>query len=172
GKVYDIRKDVAEDFAQRMSNKLHIPKIIAVESPEEVVKGSDIILTATTSPTPVFRGEWLEPGTHISAIGAYTPETREIDTETVQKAKVVCDEMNACLDEAGDLIIPINEGAITKEHIYAELGEIVSGKKTGRENESEITLFKSVGLAIQDAAIAKLVYDKACKMRKGIEVEI
>ncbi len=171
-KVYDIRKDVAEDFAQRMSKKLHVPTIKAVESPEEVVKGSDIVLTATTSSIPVFRGEWLELGTHISAIGAYTPETREIDTETVRKAKVVCDEMNACLDEAGDLIIPINEGVITKEHIYAELGEIVTGKKAGRENESEITLFKSVGLAIQDAAIAKLVYDKARKMRKGIEVEI
>ncbi len=171
-KVYDIRKDVAEDFAKKMSKKLHIPSIKVVESPHDVVKGSDIVLTATTSPIPVFRGEWLESGTHISAIGAYTPKTREIDTETIKKSKVVCDEMNACLDEAGDLIIPINEGVITKEHIHAELGEIITGKKAGRENESEITLFKSVGLAIQDAAIAQLVYDKACKMRKGIEVEI
>lgn len=171
-KVYDIRKDVAEDFAQKMSIKLHIPNIKVAESPEEAVKGSDIILTATTSPIPVFRGEWLESGVHVSAIGSYTPETREIDTETVRKAKVVCDEMNACLDEAGDLIFPINEGVITKEHIYAELGDIVSGKKVGRENEAEITLFKSVGLAIQDAATAKLVYDKARKMKKGIEVKI
>ncbi|UCG01932.1 MAG: ornithine cyclodeaminase family protein [Candidatus Heimdallarchaeota archaeon] len=171
-KVYDVRKDVAEDFILKMSKKLQIPDIKVVKSPEEAVKGSDIVLTATTSPTPVFRGEWLEPGTHISAIGSYTPETREIDTKTVRKAKVVCDEMNACLEEAGDLIIPIKEGDITKKHIHAELGEIVSGKKPGRETESEITLFKSVGLAIQDAATSKLVYDKAREMKKGIEVEI
>ncbi len=171
-KVYDLRKDVAENFAQKMKKKLKIPSMKVAETAEETVKGSDIILTATTSPNPVFRGEWLEPGVHISAIGSYTPETRELDTETIQKAKVVCDQVSACLDEAGDLIIPINEGAITKEHIYAELGEIIIGKKVGRESESEITLFKSVGLAIQDAATAKLVYDKARKMKKGIEVEI
>ncbi|MFX0050391.1 MAG: ornithine cyclodeaminase family protein [Candidatus Hermodarchaeota archaeon] len=171
-KVYDIRKDVAEEFTLKMRKKLGIPCINVAETAEETVKGSDIILTATTSPNPVFRGEWLESGVHISAIGSFTPNTRELDTETIKKSKVVCDLMSACLDEAGDLIIPINEGAITKEHIYAELGEIVSGKKAGRESDSEITLFKSVGLAIQDAAAAKLVYDKARLMKKGIEVEI
>ncbi len=171
-KVYDLRKDVAEDFARKMKKKLKFPTISVAETAQETVKGSDIILTATTSPNPVFRGEWLDPGVHISGIGSYTPETRELDTETILKAKVVCDQVSACLDEAGDLIIPINEGAITKAHIYAELGEIVSGKKVGRESESEITLFKSVGLAIQDAATAKLVYDKARKMKKGIEVDI
>ena len=170
--VYDIRKDIAEDFINKMSVKIKIPNFEVAKSAEEAVKGSDIILTATTSPNPVFRGEWLEPGVHISGIGSHTPGTRELDTETIQKAKVVCDQVSACLAEAGDLIIPINEGAITKEHIHAELGEIVSGKKAGRESESEITVFKSVGLAIQDAATAKLVYDKARKMKKGIEVEI
>ncbi len=170
--VYDIRKDIAEDFINKMSVKIKIPNFEVAKSAEEAVKGSDIVLTATTSPNPVFRGEWLEPGVHISGIGSHTPGTRELDTETIQKAKVVCDQVSACLAEAGDLIIPINEGAITKEHIHAELGEIVSGKKAGRESESEITVFKSVGLAIQDAATAKLVYDKARKMKKGIEVEI
>ena len=170
--VYDIRKDIAEDFINKMSVKIKIPNFEVAKSAEEAVKGSDIILTATTSPNPVFRGEWLEPGVHISGIGSHTPGTRELDTETIQKGKVVCDQVSACLAEAGDLIIPIKEGAITKEHIHAELGEIVSGKKAGRESESEITVFKSVGLAIQDAATAKLVYDKARKMKKGIEVEI
>lgn len=171
-KVYDIRKDVAQEFTRKMRKKLRIPSIKVAKTAEETVKGSDIIITATTSPNPVFRGEWLEFGVHISGIGSYTPSTRELDTETIKKSKVVCDQVSACLDEAGDLIIPLNEGAITKEHIYAELGEIVSGKKAGRESESEITLFKSVGLAIQDAAAAKLVYDKAREMKKGIEVEI
>ncbi|MHA2500164.1 MAG: ornithine cyclodeaminase family protein [Candidatus Hodarchaeales archaeon] len=171
-KVYDVRKNVAEDFKVKMSDKLKIPDIQIAKSAEETVKGSDIILTATTSPNPVFNGKWLEPGVHISAIGSYTPERREVDTETIQRAKVVCDQVSACLDEAGDIIIPIKEGVITKEHIYAELGEIVGGKKEGRENESEITFFKSVGLAIQDAATAKLAYNKAKEMKKGIIVEI
>ncbi|MHA2243607.1 MAG: ornithine cyclodeaminase family protein [Candidatus Hodarchaeales archaeon] len=170
--IFDVRRDVAEKFAKEMSAKFKIPNLNVMKSAEETVKGSDIILTATTSPNPVFQGEWLEPGVHISGVGSHTPGTRELDTETIQKSKIVCDQVSACLAEAGDLIIPINEGAITKEHIHAELGEIVSGKKAGRESESEITVFKSVGLAIQDAATAKLVYDKARKMKKGIEVEI
>ena len=171
-KVYDVRKEATEIFVQKMARRLPNVDIEVVGSPKEAVIGMDIILTATTSSIPVFKGEWLEPGMHISAIGSYTPETREIDTETVRRAKVVCDEFNACLDEAGDLIIPINEGAITKEHIHAELGEILSGKKPGREDELEITLFKSVGLAIQDVATAKLVYEKARELKKGIEVKI
>lgn len=171
-KVYDVRKEAAEIFAQKMAGRLPNIDIEVVASSKEAIIGMDIVLTATTSPIPVFKGEWLDPGVHISAIGAYTPETREVDTETVQRAKVVCDEFHSCLDEAGDLIIPMKEGVITKEHFHAELGEIISGKKPGRENESEITLFKSVGLAIQDAATAKLVYDKAREMNKGIEVEI
>lgn len=170
--IFDIRRDVAEEFAKEMSAKFKIPNLNVAKSAEEAVKGSDIILTATTSPDPVFRGKWLEPGVHISGIGSHTPVTREVDTETIQRAKIVCDQVSACLAEAGDLIIPINEGAITKEHIHAELGEIVIGRKVGRENNSEITLFKSVGLAIQDAATAKLVYEKARKMKKGIEVVI
>lgn len=171
-KVYDVKRKIAEDFKRKMSKKLSITDFQIAKSAEETVRGSDIILTATTSPNPVFKGKWLEPGVHISAIGSYTPERREVDTETIQKAKIVCDQVSACLDEAGDLIIPIKEGVITKEHIYAELGEIVSGKKKGRENESEITFFKSVGLAIQDAAAAKLAYMKAKEMKKGIIVEI
>ncbi|MFX1517397.1 MAG: ornithine cyclodeaminase family protein [Promethearchaeota archaeon] len=171
-KVYDVRKEAAEIFVQKMAGRLPNLDIEVVASPKGAITGMDIVLTATTSPIPVFKGEWLEPGMHISAIGSYTPKTREIDTETVRRAKVVCDEFNACLEEAGDLIIPINEGVITKEHIHAELGEIISGKKPGRQDELEITLFKSVGLAIQDAATAKLVYDKAREMNKGIQVEI
>ncbi|MFX0208149.1 MAG: ornithine cyclodeaminase family protein [Candidatus Hodarchaeota archaeon] len=171
-KVFDVRKEAAEIFVRKMVGKLPKLDIDVVTSPKDAITGMDIVLTATTSPIPVFKGEWLDPGMHISAIGAYTPETREVDTETVRRAKIVCDEFNACLDEAGDLIIPMKEGVITKEHFHAELGEIVSGNKPGRENESEITLFKSVGLAIQDAATAKLVYDKAREINKGIEVEI
>ena len=133
---------------------------------------STSLLTATTSPNPIFNGEWINPGTHISGVGSHSPNARELDTTTIQRAKVVCDQVSACLVEAGDIMIPIKEGAITKDHLYGELGEIVSGKKRGRETNSEITVFKSVGLAIQDAATAKLVYDKACEQNIGTTAEI
>ncbi|MFW9994394.1 MAG: ornithine cyclodeaminase family protein [Candidatus Odinarchaeota archaeon] len=171
-KVFDLRKDVAGEFAKKMADKLKI-KIEVANSAEETVKGSDIILTATTSPTPIFEGSWIEPGTHISGVGSHSPGARELDTEIIKRSKIVCDQVSACLAEAGDIIIPINEEkAITEDHIYGELGEIVSGKKAGRENDTEITLFKSVGLAIQDAATAKIVYDKAKELNKGTTVEI
>ena len=100
------------------------------------------------------------------------PNARELDTKTVKKAKLVVDSREAVLAESGDIIIPIKEGAITKDHIYAELGEIIIGSKPGRISDNEITLWKSVGLAIQDAATAKLAYEKAIKEGVGIEVEL
>jgi alanine dehydrogenase len=170
-KIYDLRKDTARSFAEKMSTKLNV-SIDVARSAEETVKGSDIILTATTSHTPIFHGKWIDSGTHISGIGSHSPGARELDGDTIKRSKIVCDQLQACLAEAGDLIIPINDGIITKEHIYADLGEIVTGKKPGRENDTEITLFKSVGLAIQDVATAKLVYEKALKMKKGTTIEI
>lgn len=171
-KVYDPRYDAAEDFTLKMRKKIQIPEIVVIKSPKETVKGSDIILTATTSLVPIFRGDWLEPGVHISSIGTRYSRTRELDIETIRRAKIVCDQVSACLAEADDLSIPIKKGIITKEHIHASLGEIIRGVKGGRENDSEITLFKSVGLAIQDVAAAKLVYDKALKLDRGMEIEI
>jgi ornithine cyclodeaminase/alanine dehydrogenase len=169
--VFDIQKEVAESFAKDMSEKLNVAVTVA-SSAEEIVKQSEIILTATTSSTPIFHGKWVQPGTHISGIGSHSPGTRELDGDTIRRAKVVCDLIQACLKEAGDIIIPINEGIISEDHIYGELGEIITGKKEGRENDQEITLFKSVGLAIQDAATAKLVYDKARIANIGTSVEI
>ncbi|MHA1236976.1 MAG: ornithine cyclodeaminase family protein [Candidatus Hodarchaeales archaeon] len=170
-KVYDIRKDVSEEFALEMSKKLNIEVEVA-DSAEETVKSADIILTATTSATPIFHGKWIRPGTHISGIGSHSPGTRELDGDTVLNSKVICDQISACLAEAGDLIIPLNDGIISKDHIYGELGDIISGKKPGRENDQEITLFKSVGLAVQDAATAKLVYETALKKKIGVNVEM
>ncbi|MFQ6126083.1 MAG: ornithine cyclodeaminase family protein [Candidatus Heimdallarchaeota archaeon] len=170
-KIFDINKAAVNSFVKEMSEKLDI-QINPVSSNKEAVEGADIILTATTSQTPVFKGEWVAPGTHICGIGSFKPTTRELDTYIVKKAKIVVDSKEACLEEAGDLIIPLQEGAITKDHIYAELGEIASGKKIARETDDEITLFKSVGLAIQDAAAAKLVYEKACERQIGTEIAL
>lgn len=139
------------------------PRISAsiASSPAEAVRGADIIVTATNSSTPVFDGSDLAPGVHINAIGAFRPDMQEIDEVTVQRAKVVVDQRAAALSEAGDLIIPIQRGVITAAHVHAELGEILNGTKRGREREDEITLFKSVGNAAQDAAVAQAILSAA-----------
>jgi ornithine cyclodeaminase/alanine dehydrogenase len=158
-KAYDKVTSRKRQFAEEMSKKLGMD-VVPVDLAKEAVKNSDIIITATTSSEPVVKAEWLGEGAHINAIGSYYPHARELDTKTILKAKVVVDLKKAALEEAGDIIIPIKEGVITEDHIYAELGEIVTGEKTGRVNDREITVFKTVGLAIQDAAVTKLVIDK------------
>lgn len=169
--VYDVKHDIMEKYSQEMSKKLGI-YVKPIENVKKLIEESEIICTATTSKTPIFNGEWLVEGTHINAIGAHTPDTRELDTITIKKSKVVVDSYEACLKEAGELIIPIKEGVITKDHIHAELGEVIAGIKTGRENDKEITLFKSVGLAIQDTATALIVYRKALENKLGREIKI
>ena len=139
-----------------MGPKLGV-EIVAAESGEEAVRDADVVVTATTSREPVVRREWLGDEVHVSAIGSFYPDHRELDTETVREAKVVVDSREAVLAEAGDLLIPLEEGAITEDHIYAELGELVLGRKEGRVEGDGLTVFKSVGLAIQDCAVASLV---------------
>lgn len=165
-RVYDVDRRVAEKYAEEMSEKLGITVKVA-DKAVDAVKGCDIIVTATTSKVPVFKGEWLEAGTHVNGIGSHTPDARELDSITVKKAKIVVDSYEACFKEAGDIIIPINEGVITREHIYAELGEIVTGKKPGRISDDEITVFKSVGLAIQDASTALKAFQIALERKAG-----
>jgi ornithine cyclodeaminase/alanine dehydrogenase len=164
--VYSRTLARAEMFAKEMSRKYQIP-VEAMSRPEEVVKDSDILVTATTSKVPVFQGREVTPGTHINAIGAFTPQAREVDEDLVQAAKIVVDTYEGTQAEAGDLLIPIQMGLITMEDIYAELSELVMGQKAGRTNDQEITLFKSVGVAIEDAATAKLAYDRAVQLGVG-----
>ena len=138
--------------------------MVPVDNPRAAVEGSDIIVTASSARTPVFNGEWVEEGAHINGIGSHSPDARELDETTIVRSKVVADSWEAVLAEAGDLMIPIADGVITAEHIHAELGEVVIGKKEGRVTDQEITLFKSVGLALQDVATATKVYE-LCKQR-------
>ncbi|MCS7125818.1 MAG: hypothetical protein NZ929_02775 [Aigarchaeota archaeon] len=161
GKVYayDIIFEKAVKFAEEMKSRLNI-EVEVVNSAREAVERADIIVTATTSKTPVVKREWIKLGTHINAIGAYTPDMREIDTETIIDAKVVVDLKEAALSEAGDIITPIKEGRYSEDRIYAELGEIVSGVKLGRTSSEEITVFKSVGLALQDNAATHALLKK------------
>ncbi len=168
--VYDINEDAAARFVEETKEMLGL-NIERTLNPDELLE-SDIICTATSSPTPLFDGNKLKPGTHINNIGSHTPNARELDTATVKRSKFVGDSKEACLKEAGDIMIPLKEGSVTEDHFYAELGDLVTGKKKGRTNENEITVFKSNGLAIQDAATAKLIYDKAVAAGIGINVEI
>lgn len=160
--AYDIVAERAEKFAEEMSRKLGV-EIEVVKTAREAVEKADIVCTATTSNVPVLKREWLKPGVHINAIGAYTPNMREIDTETMLSAKVVVDMKEAALSEAGDIIIPIKEGRYSEDKIYAELGEIVSRAKPGRTSDEEITVFKSVGLALQDNAAVYALLKKYLK---------
>ena len=159
-----------DKFATELSERLSIP-VEPTDDPRACVD-NDIVVAASSSGEPIFEGSWLAPGTHINGIGSHSPNTRELDTVTIQRSKVVPDLAAACLVEAGDLIMPIKEGAITEDHIHASLGEVVAGLKPGRESDEEITLFKSVGLAVQDAATAAQVYDLARAAGVGVEIEI
>ena len=157
--VYDLYPEARKKFAEDMSKQLGI-EVIPAESGEDACKDADIVLTATTSPKPVIKREWLKERVHVSAIGAFYPDWRELDTATVAESKLVIDDREGIELEAGDILIPIKEGAFTWDHVYAELKELVSGKKEGRTDEDTITVFKSVGIAIQDSSVANLVLRK------------
>jgi ornithine cyclodeaminase/alanine dehydrogenase-like protein (mu-crystallin family) len=170
--LFDSDADKAEAFAKEMAGKDRIPKnILVATSSKEAIENADIICTATTSSMPVFDDRDVKPGTHISAVGAYTPEMCEIPPETVLRARVFVDSRTASLEEAGDLIQPIRAGLFGESHIHAELGEIVLGQKTGRETEDETTFFKSVGVAVQDVMAAQIALTNARALNIGTEVE-
>jgi len=137
---------------------------------DEAAAKADLICTCTSSPEPLFKGALIRPGAHINAVGAFTPSTRELDSETVRRARVFIDADAAAGREAGELLIPFSEGVIGSTHIKGDLADLVSGNILGRESESDITLFKSCGLAIEDLVTARLAYERASA--KGIGVSI
>lgn len=156
----------AENIATEISNWTDPPKVNLATYPQEVVENADIVICATTSATPLFDGNSLKSGTHITAVGTFVPEKREVDTATVTRAnRIVVDSREACLEEAGDLIIP-------NAQIDAEIGEIVNGDKQGRQSEGEITFFKSVGVAVQDAVAASVVLKEAEIKDLGTVIEM
>jgi ornithine cyclodeaminase/alanine dehydrogenase-like protein (mu-crystallin family) len=153
--VFDIDPRAAAEFARDMGARLKLDVVPASSS--EALREADIVSTATTSATPVFSDGDLKPGVHINAIGSYKPHVREIPGETVRRARVFVDQLRACLEEAGDLIIPLRQGLFGENHVRAEIGEVLAGLKPGRGSDDEVTLFKSVGNAVLDLAVATLV---------------
>lgn len=171
--VFSRSRDHAQAFVTELGGERWAPALISVaETSAAAVREADIICTATTSSTPVFDGHQLRPGTHINAVGGYTPAMQEVDGTTVGRARVVVDSREAALAEAGDLIIPLREGLISADHIHAELGEIVNGTKTGRTDPRQITLFKSVGVAVQDAIAAGRALKRAEQLGVGQIIEL
>jgi ornithine cyclodeaminase/alanine dehydrogenase len=170
-RAYDLHPESAAAFKQEMESRFGIP-VQLCDSAEAAAQGAAVIVLTTNTIEPVLRSDWVEPGTHINSIASATRQVREMDSELIRRAKVVVDSKEAVLDEAGDLIIPIQEGLIGPDHIHAELGELSMGTRSGRESEDEITVYKGVGLAIQDVAAARLLYAKARAAGIGIEAEL
>jgi ornithine cyclodeaminase/alanine dehydrogenase-like protein (mu-crystallin family) len=136
-------------------------------SAEEAVRGADVVCTCTTSAGPVVQHEWLAPGTHVNAVGASVPTSRELEEETIRAATLVVDRRESALNEAGELLIP----GFGEERIAAELGEVLTGAHPGRTSDDELTVFKSLGLAVEDLAAAELVVRLAREQGAGTEVD-
>lgn len=160
----------AQQFAERMQPRLQLP-VEAVQT-VDAVADADIICTATTATAPVLPHRLLKAGAHINAIGAYKPDMCELSPQTVVQATVVVDHKPSCLSEAGDLVQPLQNGLIDESHIYAELGELASGSKAARRNSDEVTVFKSVGNAVQDLVAAARVLDNANRLGLGSVVSL
>jgi alanine dehydrogenase len=172
--VFDTRRRAAERFRDEMAEAgPPIPDQIEVASTaKEAVSRADVVCTATTSTTPVFLDSDVKPGAHINAIGSFTPQMQELPAETVSRALLVVDSREAVWAEAGDLIIAKERGLLTESSVHAEIGEIVLGTKPGRARDDQVTLFKSVGNAVQDVSVGARILEEAKKKGLGTLVEL
>jgi ornithine cyclodeaminase/alanine dehydrogenase-like protein (mu-crystallin family) len=166
----DIDRDRAEAFAREMGERLAIP--VTAADAEQALPRCDVLCTATPAARPLFSDPLLKPGAHVNAVGSYKPEMCEIPQETVARARLVVDSRAACMAEAGDLIQPMEAGRIDESHIHAEIGEIAAGSSEGRTSEEQITLFKSVGNAVQDLSAASRALGRAEQLGLGVEIPL
>ena len=173
-RVIDPYEPARESFAARIGEWIdNVPSVnLSLSNAEDALRGAHVVCTATTSKTPVFEDRWLEAGTHINGVGAFTPEMQEVPDETVARARIVVDAVDAILHEAGDIVQPIERGVITTEQIQTELGQVALGAKQGRTSSDEITFFKSVGNAIQDMIVARAAIDAAESSGVGQSVSL
>jgi ornithine cyclodeaminase/alanine dehydrogenase-like protein (mu-crystallin family) len=169
--IFDVDSGRQKRLIERCEKELHL-KASAADTVQAAASGADVVVTATTSKTPILDAAQVRPGTHVVAIGAYTPEARELGSDLVSKASVYVDSMEAAMEEAGDILIPIKEGRMTRESVRGEMADLVSGKLNGRVSDSEITIFKAVGLAFEDNAVGWMVYDRAIKSGVGGWMEL
>lgn len=162
--------DHALQLVREMQEKVSFP-IEPVASNEAAVRDADIVVTATSANEPVLKREWIADGAHLNAIGTHSPQSREIDTATMAAARIFTDRRESILNEAGDYLLAAQEGAVTADSIIAEIGELVIGTKSGRSSTTEITLFKSLGLAIEDVVCAEYLFRKATAENAGTWID-
>ncbi|MHA1985482.1 MAG: ornithine cyclodeaminase family protein [Promethearchaeota archaeon] len=166
--VYDLNQTSMQNLKTSIEQKLGIDVKIS-KNPQKLIDNADIIVCATSSKDPLFPGESVKPGTHISSIGSHLPTHRELDENILNTANVIAaGSKHACLNEAGDFIIPLNQGKLDTDKII-NIGDIIVGKFQGRDSEEDITVFKSVGIALQDVVIANLTYKRATQNQTGFE---
>ena len=143
-----------------------------METARDAVAGADIVCTVTSSRVPILAGDWLAPGSHVNAVGSSNPAARELDADAVRRARMFVDRRESALAEAGDFLLAREEGAVKDDHILGEIGELLVGTRAGRETNAEITLFKSLGLAVEDVASAHVVWNEAERRNAGTVVEL
>jgi ornithine cyclodeaminase/alanine dehydrogenase-like protein (mu-crystallin family) len=163
--------DTARAFAGQAGRTLGLD-VVPARSAREALARADVVVTATTSPTPVLDGRDLRPGTHVDAVGSFQPTTRELDAEAIRRARVFVDTYEGAWHEAGDVLLAIEEGVVGRAHVAGELADLVTGAVDGRRTREEITVFKSVGFAAEDAATARLAYDRARATGRGVTVDL
>lgn len=159
------------DHVRQFAAESAVP-VRACLSAAEAVRGADVVVLATSSATPVVEDGWVAPGAHVVSIGACRPNQREMDPALVARARVVLDSRASAFQESGDIVLGLGEGRFATGHVAAELGEVISGGVPGRTSESEITVFKSLGLAVEDLAAASLAYRRASQQGKGIRIDL
>jgi alanine dehydrogenase len=170
-KVWSRTRETAEKFIQRMTKKYSEMKFTMAKDVREAVENSDVVATITPSRQPIVMEDWVRTGTHINAMGADAPGKQELSPEILRKAKIVVDDLEHS-SHSGEINVPFSQGLISNEDIYGEIGEIVLGRKPGRTSSSEITVFASTGVAIQDIAVAEIVYRKAVMQGVGTKIDL
>ncbi len=161
----------ARALAERASSRHGVAASVAKDA-AEAVRGAHVICTVTASRDPVLHGEWLAPGAHVNAVGASLPTARELDTDAVRRSRIFVDRRESALNEAGDLILAMKEGAIGADSILGEIGELLIGTRKGRASDSEVTLFKSLGIAVEDLACAHDLYRRATAEQAGTWIDL
>jgi ornithine cyclodeaminase/alanine dehydrogenase-like protein (mu-crystallin family) len=170
-RVWSRNSEHARWLAEFARDRFHLEASVSPTGAEAVVE-ADIVCTVTSSTSPVLLGEWLSPGTHVNAVGACTPNAQEIDSAVVVRSRLYVDRRESALKEPGDILVPLRDGEILPEHVVAEVGELLIGRGVARRDDREITLFKSLGLAVEDLAAGAHVYDRAAQTGAGVSVEL
>ncbi len=169
-RIASRRFEHAQEFAEEMRPDFSFA-LEPVETVEQALEGADLIVTATTAAEPIVRREWISAGAHLNLVGSSTPGAREVDSETIAAASLFVDRRESTINEAGDYLLAVRDGVIGPDHIRAEIGEVLKGDKPGRTSPEEITLFKSLGLAIEDLFAAEYLYRRALESNTGTWVE-